>query len=133
VDVGIYLNRLAQGLEPLDRGIEWFEQQSAEQQVNIIRELVYFVYQSHPLPSEVSAAVERSALKPTFTPCVLMLKPDFMKRLTSLANLKADEHMKSFRLLVAMLDIADSRRRKSCGANCNHWWHQVANDLKTAS
>ncbi|MFE6483103.1 DUF5958 family protein, partial [Streptomyces sp. NPDC057757] len=38
-----------------------------------------------------------------------------------------DERRKAFRLLVAVLAIADGRRRERfCSGGCGHWWHSLA-------
>ncbi|MGX5186188.1 DUF5958 family protein [Streptomyces avermitilis] len=38
----------------------------------------------------------------------------------------ADERRKAFRLLIAVLAIADvQRRERFCSGGCGHWWHQL--------
>ncbi|WP_327739315.1 DUF5958 family protein [Streptomyces nojiriensis] len=42
-------------------------------------------------------------------------------------NLPQDERVKSFRLLVALLGVADKRRRERfCADWCGHAWHRLA-------
>ncbi|WP_330239215.1 DUF5958 family protein [Streptomyces sp. NBC_00525] len=37
-----------------------------------------------------------------------------------------DERRKAFRLLIAVLSIADARRRERfCFGGCSHWWHRL--------
>ncbi|WP_410092895.1 DUF5958 family protein [Streptomyces sp. uw30] len=38
-----------------------------------------------------------------------------------------DERRKAFRLLIAVLAIADERRRERfCSGGCGHWWHRLS-------
>ncbi|GGU61307.1 DUF5958 family protein [Streptomyces lavendofoliae] len=38
-----------------------------------------------------------------------------------------DRRRKAFRLLIAVLAIADGRRRERfCSDGCSHWWHRLS-------
>jgi hypothetical protein len=38
-----------------------------------------------------------------------------------------DERRKAFRFLIAVLAIADGRRRERfCFSDCSHWWHRLS-------
>ncbi|MEU4090328.1 DUF5958 family protein [Streptomyces aureus] len=38
-----------------------------------------------------------------------------------------DKRRTAFRLLIAVLAIADERRRERfCSGRCGHWWHQLS-------
>ena len=43
------------------------------------------------------------------------------------------EVVPTFQYLVALLDIADSRRRRQCGKDCYHWWHENLADAGTVN
>lgn len=44
-------------------------------------------------------------------------------------NLPQDERIKAFRLLVALLSVADERRRaRFCADGCSHTWHHLEPD-----
>lgn len=65
------LNRLAQDLDPLDDGDAWFRSLSFERRQGVLRVLAAMTMQAHPSGDAVGRAVQRSGLKPTYTPVVL--------------------------------------------------------------
>jgi uncharacterized protein DUF5958 len=76
--------------------------------------------------TEINEAIERSQLKETYTPYVLIKKEGYYQRLEQIAELPSDEYLKSFRLLVVLLGIADKRRRATdCENGCSHEWHNI--------
>lgn len=124
------LNSIAQGLIPLAAGEAWFEALPIEEQLSVLTVLAYFTSQSHPLASDVERAIAHAQLKPTFTPCVMVLKASKPEAgCQRLIDLPTDEWIKSFRLMVALLGIADQRRRETlCRAGCTHPWHNLSNN-----
>ena len=124
----LQLNRIAQGLLAEDVGLRWFEGLSAEERIAVLRDLVHITAQSHPNGEEVPLAIAKSGLKPTFTPCVMLRTAEQPGRaLSRIASLSAPEHTKSFRLLLALFSIADTRRRETqCKDGCTHEWHNLA-------
>lgn len=73
-------------------------------------------------------AIRRSGLRPTHTPAVLITRGSVFHQLGKIASLlPRDERRKAFRLLVAVLAIADERRRaRYCSDGCGHWWHDLS-------
>jgi uncharacterized protein DUF5958 len=130
MNANILLNQLAQGALPIADGEEWFRQQDANARRDILRMLYYFVMQSDAVEVDVAEAIERSGLRATFTPCVLLAKGRLMHQVSKIVNLPASEQAKSFRLLVSLLGVSDRRRRVKCGEGCAHWWHR---DLSNSS
>src|SRR5436190_4684 len=110
--IELHLNRIAQGLVSEAEGHSWFESLQPEARLKTLRVLANICQQSHPLSQEVPQAIERSGLKATFTPCVLLklaARPqDAFNRIVALPGA---EQVKSFRLLVSLFAIADTRRR----------------------
>jgi hypothetical protein len=124
----IILNQIAQSIIDIETGEKWFSAFDANDQKDILGKLMYCVYQSHPKEIERKYAVLESGLRPTFTPCVLLVqKYNIQCQLKQICSLPNEENKKSFRLLITLLSISDKRRRLECGDSCNHWWHQ---DLK---
>lgn len=132
----IYLNKVSQGLEPLDDAIEWLQSQPNDMQVEILRTLAVMISQAGVLGTDLDPAIAQSGLKSTSTPCRVLStavkrQPIGNRELTSslwtAAYLRAEERVKTFRLFVALLDIADSRR-KSSEQTCSHWWHRDLSD-----
>ncbi|MER5477732.1 DUF5958 family protein [Streptomyces sp. NPDC002734] len=120
------LNELAQGLRPFPDGLAWFEALDEEKQSVVLRHLGHFCYQSHPTREEAVEAVRLSGLRPTHTPCVLILRGRADEQAGRVATLRPrHERIKAFRLLVRLLAVADARRRRFCGGRCSHAWHRL--------
>lgn len=125
----VRLNQFAQGLRPMAEARAWFAGLSGEQRKGVLRELAAMLQQAHPVPSEVTAAIARSGIKPTHTPSVLMSRGSFAAQVAKVVALPEAEREKSFLLFITLLGIADARRRQTqCAAGCSHWWHQDLSD-----
>ncbi|MBO9540208.1 hypothetical protein J7643_06410 [bacterium] len=120
----IFLNQVAQGLLPFEAAVAWFESLLEAAQEEILRELIYLSSQAGARDEDIQESITQSRLRPTFTPCIVLRK-DGVKH-CRLDLLPPDEHLKSFRLLMALFEIADQRRRAtSCKDGCKHWWHHL--------
>ena len=124
----LQLNRIAQGLVSEANGLQWFTAHAEPERAAILKDLANITQQAHPRPEEVPAAIARSALKSTFTPCVMLqtaARPTLA--LARIASLPEAEHVKAFRLLMALFSIADTRRRDThCKNGCTHDWHNLS-------
>ncbi|WP_354637524.1 DUF5958 family protein [Kitasatospora camelliae] len=121
-DRNIILNELAQGLRPMDEGVRWFEGLAEEDRRLALRSLVHHSYQARAVPEDVAESIARSGIRPTHTPAVMLSRWRF-----GMDGLPAYELTKSFRLLVALLAVADTRRReRQCADGCTHAWHHLA-------
>ena len=130
--IEIIINQIAQSIVDIDAGESWFASFDANDQKDILRKLMYCVYQSHPRDIERKYAVMESGLRPTYTPCVQLLqKCNIQCQLQKICSLPNEENLKSFRLLITLLTIADKRRRdEDCKLGCSHWWHQDLSQYK---
>jgi hypothetical protein len=127
----VRLNQYAQRLRPMAEARAWFAGLGDEQKPRVLRELAAMLQQAHPVPSEVTAAIAQSGVKPTHTPSVLMTRGPFAVQVAKVVALPQAEHGKAFLLFITLLGIADGRRRQTeCAGGCSHWWHQ---DLTTAA
>ncbi|MDG4859025.1 DUF5958 family protein [Streptomyces sp. T-3] len=124
----VMLNELAQGLRPMSQGIEWFEKLSGDVQAAVLRDLVHFCLQARATSEDGLASIHRAGIRPTHTPAVLITRGRVDEQLRKIASLTPqDERVKAFRLLVALLAVADERRRERfCADGCSHSWHQLA-------
>ncbi len=121
----IIINQIAQDIVTLRQGEKWFADMTVEEQYETLKILQYCVFQSHPLDIERKYAVLESGLRPTYTPCVMLLKHGKVERQVELiCKLPSNEYHKIFRLLITLLGIADYRRRLKCQGKCSHWWHK---------
>ena len=125
--IELQLNRIAQGRVSHAEGSSWFRAQPLHERNCILRVLARVCQQSHPNPQGVSQAFAHAGLKTTFTPCVLLAKvPRPEQALNQVLELPAREQLKSFKLLLALFTIADTRRRQTqCMDGCSHEWHNL--------
>jgi len=114
----------------MPQGIEWFEILSAEEQSNTLRLLSHFCIQARAITEDGPESIRRSALRATHTPAVLIARGRIDQQLGKIASLTPhDERLKSFRLLIAVLAVADGRRRERfCSDGCSHEWHRLSVD-----
>ncbi|WP_200306161.1 DUF5958 family protein [Streptomyces adelaidensis] len=121
----VRLNELAQGLRPLVRGVEWFEGLASDEQFEVLRDLSGFCIQARATVEDGPESVRLAGIRPTHTPAVLITRGQLPAQLAKIINLPQTERVKAFRLLVALLGVADERRRvRFCAAGCAHAWHQ---------
>ena len=121
----------------MEEAIKWFLGSDKDRQLEILRCLVYIISQSGAIGKDGEEAIRQSQLKPTYTPCQLLLKVvekepkgNLMLRstLSKIIHLPALEREKSFRLLAALFHIADSRKRELGLQPDKYWWHQDLSD-----
>ncbi|WP_351231079.1 DUF5958 family protein [Streptomyces sp. NPDC002133] len=131
---GEYLNELAQDLRPLDEGIAWFASLSEDEQTGTLGLLAVFCFQAHPTAEEALESIRRSGLRPTHTPAVMLVRGQIEDQVGRIAGLTPQhERMKAFRLLIALLAVADGRRRARCRVHsCSHPWHHLTASQETA-
>ncbi|MEW2586144.1 DUF5958 family protein [Streptomyces virginiae] len=124
----VVLNELAQGLRPMSQGIAWFDALHPEEQSEALVFLRHHCVQARAVAEDGPEGIRRAGLRPTHTPAVLITRGRINEQLGKIASLAPrDERRKAFRLLVAMLAIADERRReRSCSNGCGHWWHRLS-------
>ncbi|MFH9216290.1 DUF5958 family protein [Streptomyces anulatus] len=120
------MNELAQGLRPLGQGVEWFEALSSEGQFEVLRDLGGHCIQARATVEDGPESARLAGIRPTHTPAVLITRGQLAGQLAKIINLPQDERVKAFRLLVALLGVADKRRRERfCADGCAHAWHQL--------
>ncbi|MFF3656016.1 DUF5958 family protein [Streptomyces olivochromogenes] len=128
IERDVMLNELAQGLRPMSQGIEWFDALGPEEQSETLRFLSHHCVQARAAAEDGPESVRRAGLRPTHTPAVLITRGPVDQQLGKIAGLAPlDERRKAFRLLIAVLAIADGRRRERfCSNGCAHWWHRLS-------
>ncbi|MFH8582231.1 DUF5958 family protein [Streptomyces zaomyceticus] len=124
----VILNELAQGLRPMSQGIEWFSSLAPEEQSQTLRFLAHHCIQARAVAEDGTESISRAGLRPTHTPAVLITRGPIDHQLGKIASLTPiDERYKAFRLLIAVLAIADARRSEHyCSGGCGHWWHKLS-------
>ncbi|MFD8986143.1 DUF5958 family protein [Streptomyces sp. NPDC059564] len=122
------VNEVAQGFRTLDDGMAWFSGLSLTSRQEVLQQVAGYAMQAHITAADGHAGVARSGVKPTANPSVMicMDPPRY-----GFASLPADEHMKAFRVLVAVFTVADTRRREThCKGTCGHPWHNLPVEAK---
>ncbi|MCX5417759.1 DUF5958 family protein [Streptomyces sp. NBC_00059] len=117
------VNEVAQGLRTLDDRSSWFSALSPAERQAVLQEVGGYAMQAHITATDGQVGVARSGVKPTANSSVMicMDPPRY-----GFAALPADEHVKAFRVLVAVFSVADTRRRQTlCNGSCGHAWHNV--------
>ncbi|GGW60848.1 DUF5958 family protein [Streptomyces galilaeus] len=124
----LILNELAQGLRPMSQGIEWFDTYGPQEQSEILLFLRHHCIQARAVTEDGPESIRRAGLRSTHTPAVLIVRGQIDQQLGKIAGLTpVDERRKAFRLLVAVLAVADERRRaRFCSGGCGHWWHGLS-------
>ncbi|MEI5527952.1 DUF5958 family protein [Streptomyces brasiliscabiei] len=121
----VILNELAQGIRPLAQGVGWFESLADTEQFEVLRDLAGFCIQARATSEDGPESIRRAGIRPTHTPAALVTRGRLTEQLTKIINLPQDERVKAFRLLVALLGVADDRRLRFCSDECGHAWHHL--------
>ena len=121
----INLNRFGQNIIDNSQLIIDFEQLDYESKKMFLQEFVYyFLTQSKPNNDDVEQAIINSALKPTYTCCVLLRKDGVethnFEKIISLPN---NELTKSYSLLLHLYKIAYNRNFEIEKNDPNKWWY----------
>ncbi len=124
--IEIAINKIAQGIIPIEDGMEWFASENEESKSEIMRALDLCIFQSHPNEEDIENGIEKSGLKETYSPCVLIRKKPFNDVRQKVLNMSGLDQMRSFKLLITVFGVADERRRnEQCIGGCTHDWHNL--------
>ena len=127
----ITINQIKQELISQEDAKNWFLSFPTEYQQEILQRLSYMTLQAGAREEDVSLAIAKSKLRPTYTPCVLLSRGRLKEQMAKLLKLPPSEFIKTFFLLMSLLAIADARRYgKYCQDGCSHWWHRDLSDRK---
>ena len=93
-----------------------------------LNSIIYLIQQSKPSSDDIEPAIEKSKLKKTFTPCVILRKGVQTFNLQRMAELPDNEMKKVLILLLALFKIAYLRRFKEEKNNITKWWYWDLSD-----
>jgi hypothetical protein len=129
LDWDIQVNQAAQGLREVPELLVAFAALSEEEERSVLRRVNVLALQAGARDSDAAAAIVRSGVRPTRTSAVLMAKGPINIQLAKAATLPQAELSDGVRVAIALLAIADERRRRTkCASGCSHWWHKDLRD-----
>ena len=128
-ELDIFLNQAAQGICDPSSLVVTFAAFSEDEKRSALRRANLLAGQAGARDSDVPEAVIRSGVWPTRTAAVLLAKGRLDLQLAKISTLPAAELHDALKLAIALLAIADRRRReRHCAQGCTHWWHQDLRD-----
>ena len=125
-DRELRINKLAQELEPVENGLSWFRENTQDERQKIMHSLDLCIFQSHPTKEDIQKGIDKSGLKETFSPCVLVLKKPFNHARKKALDMRGLDQERAFELFLNIFSVADQRRRETqCISGCSHDWHNL--------
>lgn len=124
----LLINKYGQELVNVNPLLDIFNNFNLIQKREYLGELLEFIQQSKPNDSDIEPAIQQSKLKPTYTPCVLLMQGVATYRLERIVNLPEDELQKALKLLMSLFKLAYQRRfiaEKDFGGK---WWYYDLSD-----
>ena len=95
----ITINQIKQELISQEDAKNWFLSFPTEGQQEILQWLSYMTLQARAREEDVSLAIAKSKLRPTYTPCVLLSRGRLKEQMAKLLKLPPSESIKTFFLL----------------------------------
>ena len=124
LDYEILCNRAAQGNASVDDVLREINSGTEEHQRHRLRQLAAMVQQASPSDGDAAPAIEKAGVSAKRTASVLIGKSPIVQQFAKLWSLPSGELDDVCRILLAVLAIADRRRRtEKCSGGCQHWWH----------
>lgn len=121
------INEVAQELHSLEEGVEWFSAFAPEEQKSVLREIALYLMQAHVTVEDGRKGLEKSGVKATMTPAVLIVREPILEQIGKIERLPQQENLKAFRVLMSTFAVADTRRRETeCRGACSHAWHNLS-------
>lgn len=116
LDYEILCNRAAQGGASVDDLLRELNSDSEEHRRRRLRQLAAMVQQASPTDGDAAPAIAKAGVAATRTASVLIGKRPFVQQLAKLWSLPPSELDDVCKILLAVLAIADQRRRTT---KCN--------------
>ena len=124
LDEYILINQWVQGLVETSVLLEWY-QASPERDPFLRRHMAELCRQARATNEEAVQAVQLSGIKPGRTACVLLAKGAKPEIFHKMVQLRREDGLDVFLLLLHLLRVSDTRRRGSEDPSwCHHWWHR---------
>lgn len=95
---------------------------------HLLQELVDLCRQARCVAEDGPRAVAVSELNQRRSACVMLSKGASLQVLRKVAQLRGRDSLDALLLLLHVLRLADSRRRREEELPCSHWWHRDLGD-----
>jgi transcription initiation factor IIE alpha subunit len=119
----ILVNKYAQSAIDIEELILIFNDFNLEEKKEYLHDLLFFILQSKANDDDIEPAIEKSKLRRTYTPCVLIQKGVTTNNLKRLINLPENELNKSLILLLNLFQIAYMKRFETEKKDLYKWWY----------
>lgn len=119
----IFINKYGQSLIDIQPFKFLFSNLNLEKKREYLENIIFLIMQSNPLHDDIEKAIEKSGLKPTYTPCILLNKGVANHNLFKIINLPESELEKVLILFMSLFKIAYLRRFVEEKNNPEKWWY----------
>jgi len=127
----IRINKYGQDILEIESLVNQFYNFDLTKKRVFLKHIVYnFVLQSKVVDADVFEAIVSSNLKPTYTPCVMLIKGVATHNLELIIKLPESELDKVLILLLSLYKIGYKRRYRLENDNPNKWWYWDLSDEK---
>lgn len=128
----ILVNKYAQNVVDIEDLILIFNSFSLDEKKKYLNDLLFFILQSKAQDEDIEPAIEKSKLRRTYTPCVIIMKGVGTHNLKRLLNLPENELNKSLILLLNLFKIAYLKRFETEKKDIYKWWYwDLSNEENT--
>lgn len=124
----ILVNKYAQSVVDVEDLIIIFNSFSLDNKKKYLNDLLFFILQSKAQDEDIEPTIEKSKLRRTYTPCVIIQKGVGTHNLKRLLNLPENELNKSLILLLNLFKIAYMKRFETEKKDTYKWWYWDLSD-----
>ena len=125
----LQINKFGQNLVNIENIILPFIDFSLSKKREYMEDIVSLILQSKPENEDANIAIVESGLKPSFTPCVLLVKNGVKEfGLLKIVQLPESELIKSLILVLTLFKIAYKRRFALERNDPGKWWYWDLSD-----
>jgi transcription initiation factor IIE alpha subunit len=124
----ILVNKYVQSVVDVEDLIIIFNSFSLDNKKKYLNDLLFFILQSKAQDEDIEPAIEKSKLRRTYTPCVIIQKGVGTHNLKRLLNLPENELNKSLILLLNLFKIAYMKRFETEKKDTYKWWYWDLSD-----
>lgn len=117
------INRYGQNMVSYNEVLSFFNHLDQDEQNAFFYLLLNLIVQSECTQEDVPLAIEENNLKPTYTPCVLLMKSVKIFNLKKIINLPDSEHQKVLLLLLGLFKQGYKRRFEQERNSPTKWWY----------